>query len=485
MRSRSLSLIQRCYTTPNRLKARVNERYTDSASSSTTASTTAASKRIFVANLSPTTDWKELKDYFKQVGTVAYASISKDLVTNQSKGCGLIQFEDSAHNARAIDLLNGKVLNGSVISVREDRQEQKPKQPSPYPSTGGTVANSSHAASRLSPQRETDSSPSSSTRGREEKRGRLGDEGRRATPPPGGGGAVSKKPLSEEERALHRVFVSGLPLTYNWMDLKDYFKAVGPVRYCDIYTVPGSGKSKGSAVVEFEKKSDVARAVRLLHGAVLEPELMMIRVESFEVQPQNRVTKASPENSDPDSGASTQPPSSHSRSSGSTRLVSVPVIAPLVPILRSTPLSAEVQSSLALLSDSRVFVSHLPRDLDWKIIKDTFSVIGPVVHVEIHSDPRTGKSRGCGFVKFLHLSDAKRAIETLHHSEVEGKRIEVGEYHEERESRRDRDWRRNTFMRIRLPDERKERDGREGQGGESREVGRERFPLETQLRPSE
>jgi RNA recognition motif-containing protein len=50
----------------------------------------------------------------------------------------------------------------------------------------------------------------------------------------------------------NRVFVSDLPLTCDWMEIKDYFKAVGPVRLRHIHS-PGSGKSRGTAVVEFEK----------------------------------------------------------------------------------------------------------------------------------------------------------------------------------------------------------------------------------------
>lgn len=81
-------------------------------------------------------------------------------------------------------------------------------------------------------------------------------------------------------------------------------------------------------------------------------------------------------------------------------------------------------------------------------------MIGPVAHVEILTDPHTGKSRGCGFIKYRSVSDAKKAIEVLHHSVIVGKRIEVVEYCEERDDRRDRSWRRNTLMKIRLPSER-------------------------------
>jgi RNA recognition motif-containing protein len=453
MRIRIWSLAQRCYTTPNRLKARTYEHF--SAKGSAPHSEPAiASRRIFVANLPSTVDWKELKDYFQQIGTVGYASVSKDMVTNQSKGCGLVQFETRAHVQKAIELLHGKIWNGKAITVREDIQEKKPKLESVERDRG-------RRSSEAKAPTPTAPSPSS-RRAREGTAPREeGGEGRRAATATAA--SPTKKPkeaLSEEQRAQHRVFVSGLPLTYNWMNLKDYFKAVGPVM--------GSGKSKGSAVVEFERRSDVAKAVRLLHGAVIEPELMMIRVEPFEVEV--RADKeTSTDNPRPDSGSRSSSPSSSSRNQ---RLIPVPVIAPLVPILRQTPLPEELKRSIAVLSDTRVFVNHLPRDLDWKIVKDTFSAIGPVVHVEILPDPRTGKSRGCGFVKYRLLSDAKRAIETLHLSELEGKQIEVGEYLEERESRRDRAWRRNTFMKIRLPDESAETERRLDRETE-RAVGRE------------
>jgi RNA-binding protein 23/39 len=430
----------RCYTTPNRLKTRPHF----NSNSSSSSGSNDLSRRIFVSNLSLSTDWKHLKDYFASVGPVAYASVSKDMVTQQSKGCGLVQFEKADDVDKAIQLLNGQLLGGSVIHVREDRQEKKEKKVEEGRSEvkkEGKIFGTERRRESFPRREEVEDigrSRKQQREGREELERREEKDEKEEK--------KKKKLIPEEQRPSFRVFVSGLPLNYDWMELKDYFKAVGPVRYCDIYTHQGSGKSRGTAVVEFERKSDVSKAIEFLNGAILEPEKMMIRVEPYE-----RYPSSSNEASQTASSSSSR---SSSSSSSFSRLATLSTIDPLVPVLRQTPLPEEMKNSLAVFADSRVFVNHLPRDLDWKIVKDTFAVIGPVAHVEILTDPHTGKSRGCGFIKFRTVSDAKKAIEVLHHSIIEGKMIEVGEYQEERDNRRDRNWRRNTLMKIRLPSER-------------------------------
>ena len=81
--------------------------------------------RLFVSGLPMDTDWKRLKDYFRDAGVVAYASVSKDFESGMSKGCGIIQFEDYKDAEGAIKMMDGSNLDGNVIHVRQDRQERK------------------------------------------------------------------------------------------------------------------------------------------------------------------------------------------------------------------------------------------------------------------------------------------------------------------------------------------------------------------------
>lgn len=47
---------------------------------------------MFVSSLSYNTTWEELKDFFRQAGNVAYATVS-ERPDGSSKGCGIVQFE--------------------------------------------------------------------------------------------------------------------------------------------------------------------------------------------------------------------------------------------------------------------------------------------------------------------------------------------------------------------------------------------------------
>ena len=81
--------------------------------------------RLFVSNIPRNVDWKVLKDHFRQVGDIVFASISKDMETGESKGCGLVQFASIDDAARCLEVMNGSDLEGSKLYVRKDMQERK------------------------------------------------------------------------------------------------------------------------------------------------------------------------------------------------------------------------------------------------------------------------------------------------------------------------------------------------------------------------
>lgn len=84
------------------------------------------STRVFVQNIPKDIyDWKDLKDHFKVAGEVAYASISVDRRTGESKQCGIVQFETPEEAKNAIRIMRDHPLNGEKLYVREDVQEKR------------------------------------------------------------------------------------------------------------------------------------------------------------------------------------------------------------------------------------------------------------------------------------------------------------------------------------------------------------------------
>jgi RNA recognition motif-containing protein len=96
----------------------------------------------------------DLKDHFREVykSRVVFASISKDMETGLSKGCGLVQFEGPKDAERAITEMDGSYLAGVQIGVRGDRQERRapltPRKPSKIKKIAKTRDSSSSTSSK-------------------------------------------------------------------------------------------------------------------------------------------------------------------------------------------------------------------------------------------------------------------------------------------------------------------------------------------------
>lgn len=79
--------------------------------------------RVFVQGIPLDASWQDLKDHFRIAGAVVFASISQDLVTGDSKGHGIVQFETTEMATKAISIMKDHPMDGQVLMVREDVQE--------------------------------------------------------------------------------------------------------------------------------------------------------------------------------------------------------------------------------------------------------------------------------------------------------------------------------------------------------------------------
>ncbi|KAL5249238.1 hypothetical protein ACHWQZ_G018184 [Mnemiopsis leidyi] len=74
--------------------------------------------------------------------------------------------------------------------------------------------------------------------------------------------------------------------------------------------------------------------------------------------------------------------------------------------------------------NKRCYVNNLPYDLKWQQFKDHMKEAGNVTFVELFEDD-SGKSMGCGLVEYSTPEEAKKAIESLNDSKVNGREIKV------------------------------------------------------------
>ncbi len=85
-------------------------------------------KKLFVGGLSYGTTQATLQDAFAKAGNVVSATIIIDKMTGRSKGFGFVEMATDAEAQAAIDMWNGKDLDGRTVSVSEARpKEERPQ----------------------------------------------------------------------------------------------------------------------------------------------------------------------------------------------------------------------------------------------------------------------------------------------------------------------------------------------------------------------
>ena len=74
---------------------------------------------------------------------------------------------------------------------------------------------------------------------------------------------------------------------------------------------------------------------------------------------------------------------------------------------------------------NKLFVGSLSWDTTGAALEEAFKAYGEVEEAIIVKDRDSGQSRGFGFVTMANRKDAPKAIEALHDSELDGRRIVV------------------------------------------------------------
>ncbi len=82
------------------------------------------STKLFVGSLSYSVNDDQLKDAFAAAGTVVSAKVIIDRDTGRSKGFGFVEMSTDDEAKAAVDMLNGKELEGRAIAVSEARPQE-------------------------------------------------------------------------------------------------------------------------------------------------------------------------------------------------------------------------------------------------------------------------------------------------------------------------------------------------------------------------
>jgi cold-inducible RNA-binding protein len=98
-------------------------------------------KKLYVGGISYNTTQAGLEEAFGRAGQVLSATIIMDKMSGRSKGFGFVEMANDDEATAAIDMYNGKELDGRRITVNEARpKEDRPRRT--FDNNGGGRRNS-------------------------------------------------------------------------------------------------------------------------------------------------------------------------------------------------------------------------------------------------------------------------------------------------------------------------------------------------------
>ncbi|KAI8822531.1 uncharacterized protein EV422DRAFT_524332 [Fimicolochytrium jonesii] len=411
-----------------------------------------AGRQLFVGNLPFIVGWQDLKDLFRDAGNVVRADVVLG-PAGRSRGFGTVTFSTPEEAQTAISLFNGREWHNRNIEVREDRNAGKVYGGRPPIGQSGSIAignapilnrDSQEApivniralyvgnipytaawqdlkelfneagqvfraevatdergrsrgygtllmASVEDAQKAVDLFNGYEWKGRriDVREDRSYSEGPRAVNNAGnnnGPSAAAKfvnagvnGSASEANGAVgttfanaaptstagRQLFVGNLPFTVQWQELKDLFREVGNVLRADV-TVDNQGRSRGYGQIVMSTVEDAQAAIDTLNGRDINGRAIEVREDKF---------------------------------------------------------AAENNGNLA---GTQVFVGNLPYSLRWQDVKDIFRPHGlNPVHADVLVEHNTGRSKGCGVVRFQSPEEAERAVNEVNGELVSGRNIVV------------------------------------------------------------
>jgi len=86
-------------------------------------------KKLYIGGLNYQTTEDTLKEIFAAAGTVESATIITDRMSGRSKGFGFVEMSSEDEAQKAIEMFNGKEIDGRNVTVNEARpMESRPRQ---------------------------------------------------------------------------------------------------------------------------------------------------------------------------------------------------------------------------------------------------------------------------------------------------------------------------------------------------------------------
>jgi len=95
-------------------------------------------KKLYIGGLPFSMTEDSLKELFSQAGTVESATIIIDKMSGRSRGFGFVEMSSDDEAVKAVELLNGKEVEGRNLTVAEARpMEDRPQRRGGFDRRGG------------------------------------------------------------------------------------------------------------------------------------------------------------------------------------------------------------------------------------------------------------------------------------------------------------------------------------------------------------
>ncbi|KAJ3148434.1 hypothetical protein HDU89_004765 [Geranomyces variabilis] len=329
-------------------------------------------RALYVGNIPYSVAWQDVKDLFRQAGSVYRAEVPQD-IQGRSKGYSTLLMGSLDEARKAVAMFNGYEWNGRRLDVREDRS---------FTGESGAVAGSGTST----PARNA------------VPRGNNGFQNNGFAA--GDGAAASAGGSSIAGRQL---FVGNLPFTVQWQELKDLFREAGSVLRADV-AVDASGRSRGYGQVLMATVEEAQAAIEQLKGRDVGGRAIEVREDKFAAsgnhQPRHNEQQQ-------------QQQQQQGEGAGAGGFAGARNGGGFAPAGVAAP-------------GTQVFVGNLPFSSRWQDLKDIFRAIGlNPIHADVMVDNATGRSKGFGIVRFQTPEEAQRAVDEVNGTELQGRNVNV------------------------------------------------------------
>jgi len=210
-----------------------------------------------------------------------------------------------------------------------------------------------------------------------------------------------RNPLQKNKREISQksIFIRNLPIDTTHEKLEKYFGEIGPIRRCFIITKKGSTECSGIAIVQYALETDCKKAIEKLNGKRFPNSLNHLVIKSAKKR-QKRDILQEVKNIESEKLKRHQS--------------------------KSNEKDIKTKKDQVVSDDQkcRIIIRNIPFECTETRLRKAFNPFGNLLDVQLPKDS-SGQLRGFAFLKYSNLSEAKRAMDNMNETRLDGRLVAV------------------------------------------------------------